>query len=103
VLPILTVNPGVGIIALFADGVGFGELSQFPALSRRVQSMSHSIKADLNRRPVSVMAEWADSLLRDAQKHLGRMDTTLTLAEAKVAVVRRMIERRRQMMVVEGG
>ena len=54
-------------------------------------------------RPVTVMAEWANTLVRDAQKHLGRMDTTLTLAEAKVALVRRIIERRRQMSGVESG
>jgi hypothetical protein len=58
---------------------------------------------DPTSRPVSVMAEWADTLVRDAQKHLGRMDTTLTLAEAKVALVRRIIERRRQMSGVQSG
>ena len=58
---------------------------------------------DPTRRPVSVMTEWADTLVRDAQKHLGRMDTILTLAEAKVALVRRVLERRRQMEGVRYG
>ena len=43
----------------------------------------------------AVISEWAGTLTGDAQKALDRMDTTLTLAEAKVALVRRRIARRR--------
>jgi hypothetical protein len=49
---------------------------------------------DLKGRRVTAMAEWADTLTRGAHDALERMDMTLTLAEAKVVMVREMIAQR---------
>jgi hypothetical protein len=49
---------------------------------------------DVTDRKVNAMAEWADVLMRGAHDALKRMDTTLTLAEAKVAMVRELIAKR---------
>jgi hypothetical protein len=43
---------------------------------------------------LSVMSERASDLVHDANEALERMDTALTLAEAKVALVRHLIVKR---------
>lgn len=45
--------------------------------------------------PPAVIADWAETLTVETRKALDRMDTTLTLAEAKVALMRRLLARRR--------
>jgi hypothetical protein len=49
---------------------------------------------DVTDRKVNAMAEWANVLTRSAHEALERMDTTLTLAEAKVAMVRELVAQR---------
>jgi hypothetical protein len=51
-------------------------------------------ETDVTDRKVNAMAQWADVLTRSAHEALERMDTTLTLAEAKVAMVRELIAQR---------
>jgi hypothetical protein len=41
------------------------------------------------------LADWAETLPRYVRHALARMDTTLTLAEAKAELVRVLVERRR--------
>ncbi len=43
----------------------------------------------------AVIAEWAELLVHDAEDTIDRVDATLAMAEAKVALVRRTMERRR--------
>lgn len=47
------------------------------------------------------MNEWAEVLAKSAHDALERIDSTLTLAEAKVAMVREMVARRRLAEAVE--
>jgi len=42
-------------------------------------------------------ADWADVLVHEAQHALDRMDTTMTLAEAKIALLRRVRARREEL------
>ncbi len=44
-----------------------------------------------------VIADWVTTLTKGARASLDRMDTRLTLAEAKVQLIRHMIERRREL------
>jgi predicted ATPase with chaperone activity len=44
----------------------------------------------------AVIADWADVLTQGARETLDRMDTTLTLAEAKVSLIQHLRERRRE-------
>lgn len=50
---------------------------------------------DTAPKPV-VMAAWAETLTESARHTLDHMSHTLTLAEAKVALVREMIAQRRE-------
>jgi len=49
---------------------------------------------DVTDRKVTAIAQWADVLTRSAHDALERMDTTLTLAEAKVAMIRELVAQR---------
>lgn len=56
----------------------------------------HATAADtIPNPPVAVMADWAETITRSAREALDRMDTTLSLAEAKVALVARIRARRK--------
>jgi predicted DNA-binding protein YlxM (UPF0122 family) len=54
------------------------------------------MNSDITNEPDTLtdIADRADVLIHDAHDALERMDTRLTLAEAKVALVRHMIARR---------
>jgi hypothetical protein len=57
----------------------------------------HTSAADtLPNPPVAVMADWAETLTRSAREALDRMDTTLSLSEAKLALIARIRARRRE-------
>jgi hypothetical protein len=54
---------------------------------------------DTTTRKVTAMFEWANVLTQSAHDALERMDTRLTLAEAKVAMVREMIAQRHALCI----
>ena len=58
--------------------------------------MNVILKTDPSRRPIAETATHAFNVIRQAEAILARMDTRLTLAEAKIALVRHTIARRRQ-------
>ncbi len=61
-------------------------------------------ETDSSDRRVVAMSEWADLLVRGAHDALERMDHTLTLTEAKIAIVRELIsQRHRQPWASESG
>jgi hypothetical protein len=53
--------------------------------------MTTEMEPEITKRKIRAMAQWAVVLTRSAQDAVERMDTTLTLAEAKVALVRELI------------
>lgn len=59
----------------------------------------HLTSSNANLNPPSrntVIVEWVDVLTHSARDAINRMDTTLTLAEAKVALLRQLLARRRE-------
>ncbi|OWK42104.1 hypothetical protein [Fimbriiglobus ruber] len=58
--------------------------------------MVAATETDLSQRKMMAMSEWAAVLVRDSHDVLERMDTRLTLAEAKIALVREVIAHRHE-------
>lgn len=58
--------------------------------------MDPRTKAALPHDRPLVLAEWADTLTGDAQKTLERMDKLVTITENRLALIRRMLDRRRE-------
>lgn len=58
--------------------------------------MTTTFERDITERKRNAMGEWAEVLTRSAHDVLERMDTTLTLAEAKIALIRELAARRRE-------
>jgi hypothetical protein len=54
------------------------------------------------RNPTAI-EDWAETIIHEAQHALDRMDTTLTLTEAKIALLRRLRTRREELALAEMG
>ena len=59
------------------------------------------MNAEPELRDPATIADWAHVLVDEAQHALDRMDTTLTLTEAKIALVRRVRARREEFAPTE--